>query len=62
MQLLKKEEKKVNPREVAQKIIDNLPACELIGKVCATDVVIFAFISLQLFMMHLFTGRQVSCI
>jgi len=33
VQLLKKEEKKVNPREVAQKIIDNLPSCELIGKV-----------------------------
>jgi len=33
MQLMKKEDKKVNPREVAQKIIDNLPSCELIGKV-----------------------------
>jgi len=33
LQLLKTEEKKVNPREVAQKIIDNLPPCDLIGKV-----------------------------
>ena len=33
VQLLKKEDKKANPREVAQRIMDNLPSCELIGKV-----------------------------
>ena len=33
MQLLKKDEKKVNPRDVAQRIIDNLPSSQLIGKV-----------------------------
>jgi len=55
MQLLKKEEKKVNPREVAQKIIDSLPTCELIGKVCANCVTIIVFIILQLFTKHLLT-------
>jgi len=33
LQLLKTADKKVNPREVAQKIIDNLPSSELISKV-----------------------------
>lgn len=49
LQLLKTEEKKVNPREVAQKIIDNLPPCDLIGKVWAKHVRIVFFIILLLF-------------
>lgn len=54
-QLLKKEEKKVNPREVAQKIIDNLPTCELIGKV---ELAGAGFINVHL--QKDFVSRQIS--
>jgi len=33
----------VNPREVAQKIIDNLPPCDLIDKVRVSVLIILIF-------------------
>lgn len=54
-QLLKQADKKVNPREVAQKIINSLPSCQLIGQV---ELAGAGFINVRL--QKDFVSRQIS--